>query len=177
MPSTFRCVLWLAKTPVTEKEACEGCGALVAASDGQTHRYIAASPGCWAVFEQVLAREFGDYRYAKLHRVTVDAYAAQHPGTPSPQSIQSVAVHLVGLYVYLELDEPPHRATLAIQRAASSREKFRWLEPPAKWGPGTIFDVLAAEDPAPHELAVQRWAKSVWESWSEHHAVVRQWAK
>jgi hypothetical protein len=31
-----------------------------------------------------------------------DAYAAQHPGTPSPQAIQSVAVHLLALYAVLE---------------------------------------------------------------------------
>ena len=36
------------------------------------------------------------------HQLTVDAYAIQHPGKPSAQSIQSVCVHLISLYASLE---------------------------------------------------------------------------
>ena len=82
---------------------CVGCGALVPEIEGPTHRYLGASPGCWAVYGEVLEKEYGDYlRYAPVHRLTVDAYAAQHPGVPSPQSIQSVAVHLIRLHLVLE---------------------------------------------------------------------------
>ena len=64
--------------------ACTGCGALVPDTPGPTHRYIGASPQCWALFGEVLAREYSDFRYASVHQLTVDSYAAQHPGTPSP---------------------------------------------------------------------------------------------
>ena len=73
---------------------CAGCGALVPVTDGPTHPYIGASPGCWAIYGEVLAREYGEYAYPPVHRLTVDAYAAQHPGVPSRRSIQSVAIHL-----------------------------------------------------------------------------------
>lgn len=77
---------------------CVGCGALVPEIEGPTHRYLGAPPGCWAVYGEVLEKEYGDCsRYALNHRLTVDA--AQHPGVPSPQSIQSVAVHLIRLYL------------------------------------------------------------------------------
>ena len=78
-------------------EACFGCGALVPKKNGPTHQYIGASPGCWEIFGEVLAKEYEEYDYPPVHRLTVDAYAAQHPGTPSKKSIQSVAIHVIGL--------------------------------------------------------------------------------
>ncbi len=74
--------------------SCFSCGALAPDIDGPVHRYMDSSPGCWALFGEVLAREYSDYNYASHHRLTVDAYAVQHPGKPSPPSIGSVAVHL-----------------------------------------------------------------------------------
>src|SRR5512145_2280867 len=90
-------------TMVAKKIPCIGCGARVAEGSGSAHPYIGASPGCWALYGEVLAREYTDPRYGTAHQLTVDAYAAQHPGTPSPQSIQSVTIHLVGLYIVFEL--------------------------------------------------------------------------
>ncbi|MDH3581190.1 MAG: DUF5946 family protein [Hyphomicrobiales bacterium] len=82
---------------------CPDCGANVPVSDGPTHAYLGASAGCWAVFGEVLAKEFEDQRFFAVHQFTVDAYAAQHPGKPERRSIQSVAVHLAGLHLALDL--------------------------------------------------------------------------
>lgn len=155
---------------------CIGCGALVPGGDGPTHRYIGASPGCWALFGEVLAREYSDFRFARTHRLTVDAYAAQHPGEPSPRSIQSVAVHLVGLHVTFDQGYSPEEATRALQHAATGKRDFVWLEPPASLGAVTILEVHAAPDPIEHAERVHRWARSVWDAWSAHHATVRRWA-
>ncbi|MFP4324147.1 MAG: DUF5946 family protein [Anaerolineales bacterium] len=38
--------------------------------------------GCWALFSDVLARD-----YMRLHHHTVDTYTMQHPGQPTPQTI------------------------------------------------------------------------------------------
>jgi uncharacterized protein DUF5946 len=62
-------------------EPCPGCGAVLPPSSGPTHEYIGASPACWAVFGEVLAAEYGDRTFWPAHHITVDAYAAQHPGT------------------------------------------------------------------------------------------------
>lgn len=156
---------------------CSGCGALVADVDGPMHKYIGASPGCWAIFGEVLAKEYTDFaRYAPIHRLTVDVYAAQHPGAPSRQSIQSVAVHLVGLCVVLERGLDFAQATDAIRQTLKRRAEFVWLDPPAPSDWLTILDVAGAQDLAGHESVVRRWAESVWEAWSPHHATVRRWA-
>lgn len=86
---------------------CFSCGALVPQTAGPTHRYMESSPGCWSVYGEVLVREYTDALYASLHRLTVDAYAVQHPGRPSPQSIQSVAVHLISLCLILDRGGAP----------------------------------------------------------------------
>ena len=128
-------------------EICGGCGAALPAVEGPVHRYMTSSPACWAAYGAVLAREYGDRRYARLHRMSVDAYAVQHPGTESPQAIQSVAVHLSRLCLVLEEGfsmEQANDAMLAIQTVEG---KFRWLEPPANRGEITVAEVLAATTP------------------------------
>ncbi len=156
---------------------CIGCGALVPEIEGPTHRYLGASPGCWAVYGEVLEREYGDYlRYAPVHRLTVDAYAAQHPGVPSPQSIQSVAVHLILLHLVLEHGLRPERANAAMQWTVSRSKDFVWLDPPVSPGKITILDVRDAKDPTEHIERVREWARSVWEAWAPHHDMVRRWA-
>src|SRR5678816_4348633 len=57
---------------------CIGCGGLVPQMDGPTHRYMDSSPGCWHVYGEVLAREYGDQAFRVAHRLTVDSYAVQH---------------------------------------------------------------------------------------------------
>lgn len=155
---------------------CPGCGALFADGDGPTHAYIGASPGCWALFGEILAKEYGEYRYPDVHRLTVDTYAVQHPGAPSPQSIQSVAVHLISLHLVLEKGLNTQRATKALQRAVAESKHFVWLTPPPSTGNMTIQDVAKAQTLAEHVDLVERWARTVWRAWSDHHATVRRWA-
>jgi len=157
--------------------ACIGCGALVPDTDGPTHPYIGASPGCWALFGEVLAKEYGEYQYPGVHRLTVDAYAVQHPGAPSRRSIQSVASHLISLYCVVELGLQAPEANRALQRAARSRSLFIWLTPPVSRGVVTIVDVARAKDLAEHEQWVRLWATCVWQAWSPQHATVKGWAQ
>jgi hypothetical protein len=158
-------------------ETCWGCGAPVPTADLSGQRYIGASSGCWAVYGTVLAREYDEWRYPAIHRLTVDTYSVQHPGTPSRQSIQSVAGHLIGLFVVLELGWLPTQATQAIRNAVERSDQFVWLEPPQKRGDVTIVDVVKSTTLAEHEQAVQRWARSVWQSWRVHHSTIQQWAR
>jgi hypothetical protein len=72
--------------------ACVGCAAMVPDIDGPTHRYIGASPGCWALYGELAEKEAGDFRYVRSHQLTVDAYCAQHPGVPSPQAVRWLEV-------------------------------------------------------------------------------------
>jgi hypothetical protein len=155
---------------------CSECGVPVPDVAGLTHRYTGASPDCWAIFGEVTEREYGDYRYARVHQLTVDAYCVQHPGVPSPQTIQSVAVHLIGFYLRLEHGLRPERVAAACQRAASGKRRFVWLEPLASLGEIVVSYVRDAQDPAEHEERVREWARSAWVAWSPHHETVRRWA-
>jgi len=140
-------------------ERCAGCGATVPRSDGPTHEYIGASPGCWAIFTQL-----------GTNQLIVDAYAAQHPGTPSRRSIQSVAVHLISLLMQLEHGADPARARDAIRAALAIAYRFVWLDPPAWDNALTIVDVRDA-------AGARAWAESVWRAWAPHHDTVRAWAE
>lgn len=155
---------------------CPGCGALFPDTAGATHRYMECSPGCWAAYGEVLAREYSDPTlFGRVHRLTVDAFAVQHPGRPSPQSIQSVAVHLISLCLQLEHDATPPEATKAIQEGSRTKTRYVWLPPPEFPGAVTVADVNAATSASAHETLVRQWAGAVWSAWSAHHAAVRAW--
>jgi hypothetical protein len=161
---------------MVELQRCPGCGALLPETDGPTHPYLGASAACWAVYSEVLAKEYGEYRYPSCHQLTVDTYSIQHPGTPSRRSIQSVAVHLISLHLVLERGHSSEEATEGIRRALGHGKDFVWLEPPSPFGDLTILDVRKAPDYAQHEATVKRWAESVWLAWSPHRETIRGWA-
>ena len=157
--------------------ACIGCQAQVPDSDGPTHAYVGASPGCWAIFGDVRAREYALPGYGTVgHRLTTDAYMVQHPGVEGRQSSQSVWVHLVGLYLVLEGGLTPEQTTAAIAKLLMRDPSFAWLTPPADSGALTIVDVAAAQDAGAHVATVQRWADVVWQSWAAAHQQVRAFA-
>ena len=156
---------------------CPGCGALVPEVEAPGHRYIGCAPGCWALFGEVLAREYSDFRYARAHRLTVDTYAVQHPGTPTPQSIASVSLHLLRLYWMLELGHGGEFASDLMRRATRHKSEFTWLEPPATLGTLTVLDVHRASGPEEHVERVRAWALDVWRAWAKHHETIRHRAQ
>lgn len=134
-----------------------------------------SSPACWAVYGELLAREYSDQAYFQVHRLSVDAYAVQHPGRPGPQAIQSVAVHLIRLCLLLERGLPMQRANDAMLKASEREDLYVWLEPPASRGSVTVTNVVLATSVDAHMAAVRRWAESAWQAWSAHHAIIRSW--
>jgi len=82
------------------------------------------------------------------HRLSVDCHAAQHPGKPSPQAIQSVGVHLVALCLTLE-----HGMTVEQVRPVMgelSKGRFfepKWLAPVPSHDRMTITGLLGAQTP------------------------------
>ncbi|WP_298819519.1 DUF5946 family protein [uncultured Chloroflexus sp.] len=157
---------------------CYGCGALVSDLPGEPHRYIGASAGCWEIYGEILAKEYGSYDDLEtVHRLTVDTYAVQHPGKPSRQSIQSVNTHLISLYLVLENGYTGKEATRAIRNVLTYANKFVWLEPPVPNGQITVLDVVKAQDIAAHQELVHKWARSVWQAWSAYHHVIQRLAR
>jgi hypothetical protein len=144
-------------------EVCEDCGAIVAGG----------MAGCLKLFEEILVREFSDYRYGRAHRLTVDAYALQHPDRYM-RSGKSFAAHLTGMWAALE-----HEDALAMNRVVQ-----KWLSSnpridkpahlPEHRGELTVSYIHSAPDAEEHVNRVKKWARDVWAAWAEHHDLARQ---
>lgn len=158
-------------------EACPGCGARHAPlPHDEPHRSIVATPACWAAFGELLAREFQDVAYGRVHRHTVDVYRVQHPGEDDRRQRQSVALHLIGLCQWLEHGLESDRLNAVAQRLAEADRPWPWLDPPSEFDM-TVQDVLVARDSAEHVDLVRRWAATTWDAWADHHEVIRRWAR
>ena len=156
-------------------EPCIGCGAEFPETDGPTHRYLESSAGCWACYGEILEREFSDLDYYAVHRLSVDTYALQHPGQPSPQTIQSAALHAMSLCAIFENGVELSAAGKVLQQGAKHKDRFEWLTPPTSRGTVTVADVHQAQSAVEHADLVHKWAESVWSAWSEHHPTFRTW--
>lgn len=154
---------------------CFSCGGVYPDIDGPVHRYMSSTPGCWSVYGEVLAREYSDPAYFDVHRLTVDAYAVQHPGATDRQSIQSVGVHLIRLCLFLEHGLTAENANNAMLEAGKNKHSFVFLEPPRNFGTITAADVYKAKSVKEHKAIVKEWAKTAWDAWSIHHGTIHQW--
>ena len=164
-----------------DQELCPGCAARLPRSDGPTHRYIGASPACWALFSALVNGGEPPLAPAPLNGLIVDAYAAQHPGTPSPQAIQSVAIHLLTLYGVLARGVQPEQAQWIRQRAlrkgrTARHDRFHWLTPlPAAGGP-TIAGVAGGPTPEARAAAAADYVQQVWARWAaQHEPTIARW--
>jgi len=145
-------------------EPCGGCGLPVAGG----------TAGCQALMDELLARDFSNVAYFRVHRLMVDTYALQHPDRYCV-SAKSLAAHLTGLCWTLERDG---------SRAVGSEPLRRWLdgktgldkpELPSRRGARTIADVHGLTDPEAYARALDLWARATWEAYAPLHARARSW--
>jgi hypothetical protein len=151
---------------------CYGCGALVPDVMWPSHRYVGASPGCWAIYAEVAGGGLLPPLPTPYGALVVDAYMAQHPGVPGPQSTQSVWVHLIALQLVLEGDWPASQLVRIRKTVGELYPALPWLEPPAFRGAVTFPDLDEASDGPLDDLA-RRWVDGVWAAWEDHHGAVR----
>ena len=159
-----------------EIAVCPGCGSRLPAVEGPVHAYMTSSPACWAAFNAVMAREYSDPGLMAVHRLSVDAWAVQHPGDGSRRAIQSVGLHLARLMVQIERGLEGEAANAAMLDFAARKGDLPELPPRASYAM-TVADVVDAEAPDAHSAAVRRWAGSVWAAWSDQHDFIRGWAQ
>ena len=146
---------------------CDECGAAV--SGGRA--------ACQTLFDEVLAREFGDFRYGRIHRLTVDAYALQHPADYM-HSAKSYAAHLTGMYAALEGHSGAETNQAVQQWLNGPKGLKRPPEPPQRQrGALTVAHVHEAVDPEGHVRRVREWAQSIWDAWRDYHQVAKRWVE
>lgn len=145
-------------------ERCCGCGGRFPVAGGTTHPYMLASPGCWSAYGEVLACEYQDGAlFTACHRLTVDAYALQHPGVAGDRrAVQSVWLHFASLEAVFGRGCSHAGATGVMKRLAG--RAFPPL-PPAPAHAITVAD-LTATDPRAHVAWTERWARAAYGSWA-----------
>jgi hypothetical protein len=167
--------------PPQYAEPCPGCRAMLVPLDGPIHRYIGASPACWALYTALQSGGEPPMLPAPAGALLVDAYAAQHPGVPSPQAIQSVAVHLLTLHGVLARGVGVERALwlrleALNERSGPRRGRFAWLEPPDFAGSPNVAAVVAEPTPAARTAALTHYVESVYHIWAAVHGpVIAAW--
>ncbi len=157
-------------------------------SSGGLFRYGVNSPECNAAFGQLLTHE---YEQGCFNKHSPQAYAVQHPPHLVVQrergiedrfiaaSRQSVAIHLVWLYLMLETDLAPLVAGAAVQRVLASgvklEDEYAKLTVPESLGDITVVDVLKACNDQEHWQLLDAWNRSAWKAWEKDHGLVREW--
>ncbi|MEW6323448.1 MAG: DUF5946 family protein [Acidobacteriota bacterium] len=160
---------------------CPGCAAELPIVDGPTHRYIGASPACWALFTGLTTGGSPPVAASPLTPLLVDAYAVQHHGRCCPQAIQSVAVHLLTLYGVLDRQIAPSRALwIRMQAVRPGRcpkhERFEWLEPPDFSRGPSVAAVAAGANPEARARLAEQYVRDVWARWARpHRTTVSAW--
>ncbi len=154
-----------------DRARCKMCGATIPTG----------SSSCRDLFGTVLAREYSEPGFARVHLLTVDCYALQHSEEHGPRSN---AFHLLRLCNQLEHGAPSQLGRAPDRRTARRLERLYSqlprLEPPVSRGRETIASVALAPSVEEHGARVRAWARSVWRAWAAHHdwarAEARRWA-
>jgi len=156
-------------------EKCNSCGAETPLSNtGVTHAYLNSSPGCWARYGEVLAREYSDQRYFSVHALTVDAYTLQHPGQESSKTRNSLNLHLASLYAYYHKHVELHELSSLKGHLVNFKNQFQWLPPPKDLGSITVNRIWGANTAQQHRERVIEWGEIVLDCWSEYHDYIEK---
>ncbi len=134
---------------------------------------VSDGAGCQALFDEVLERNFRDYRFALSHRLVVDAYCLQHPDAYCASS-KSLMAHLGGLCCAFEHGAAPE-VYEALRRSLDGTVALERPPLPAARGALTIAEVRGTPDPDTHARAAERWARTVWEAYADLQPLARCW--
>lgn len=166
-------------------ETCPGCRVKLPKLEieGNTHPYIGASASCWALFANLWGGGEPTLAPFPMHPLIHDAYCVQHHGTPSPQAIQSVAIHALCLYGVLNRGVEPNRTKwirdrLLREMKIHRHERYEWLEPPEFEECITIANIVQEPTPERRTEKAQSYIEDVWHLWQKDHAdTLSRWYK
>ncbi len=154
---------------------CPGCKAMVMDIELPAHRYLGTIPGCWNIYRKVISQDNLKDESTSIRQLIVAAYFAQHPGKESVITTQSLAIHLIRLYFFFELNQSLDKLTLETQKAFTNSSDYHWLTPPSNLGRVTIVDVFKSSNTEVLEDKVLVWAETTWHAWSKYHPIIKRW--
>ena len=150
-------------------ETCPGCGGAFEQIEGPIHAYMTSSPACWAAFGRLMAAEYEQAVLMAVHRLSVDAFAVQHPGDPADRrAVQSVGLHLARLYHTLRLTSDGIATNRPMLDFTERKADLPQLAPPPAFAM-TMADVEPAIGGPDHAATVRRWAASALDDWTHAH--------
>ncbi len=101
---------------------CPGCGLTAPETGDDPPAEHVASAACYRLYGQLLARDYSDAGYYRAaHQMVVDAYAAQHAGGTSRREVQSVALCLMTLCLFVEAGVDPAQGPRLHQQLVANR--------------------------------------------------------
>jgi hypothetical protein len=152
---------------------CNGCRSQFyqeVESNENPHPYIGASHACWFLYSQILAKEFENQDYFAIHRVTVDAYAAQHIGDQTDRRArQSANLHLIALWLFFEEKKSVTTILEFLKKATAIKRDWPVINAVKQPSWITVQDVALAQTAEQHVLVVTQWGKSVLAAYTDQH--------
>ncbi|MFQ5633006.1 MAG: DUF5946 family protein [bacterium] len=134
---------------------------------------IQSKQKCKEIFDATLVKEFSDFRYAKVHRLTVDAYSLQHPDEYMV-SPKSYAAHLTGMCCAMGYGNDRDLLRI-LQKWLNGKKQLQKPPLPENFGSLTISHIANAKDGAEHEKLVYEWALDAWNAYSGYHELAKDW--
>ncbi len=129
--------------------------------------------GCHALFDEISAQRYADFRYGAVYNLSFDTYCMQHV-EPYCRSAKSYAAHLTRLCCGIEFEGNQH-VYAAIPRWLNGTVPLKKPEVLTFRGSLTVVDLFEAEDGLAHQILVRQWANEVWQAYSSQHEIAREW--
>ncbi len=158
---------------------CIACGARVPSiPDAEQSSATVVATGCRELFTRILTEPEGPRGSLEYRLLTSAAWALQHPGRKSADSIREVNAQLITLCAALDYRIRSEAVTeLASHAIRRYRPDFTWLEPPRWPGPLTVADVAEEQDPDSRLELARDWALGVYRAWESYHDIVKGYLK
>ena len=153
-----------------DASTCPSCGFESAVSPDAIEPPFRASAECYAAYQELSAYGLQRARADFLHQEAVDAYAAQHPGTPAKPI--STWFALVGLHLALDRGYTGREVQRAHMRLGRRKRTWPVLPRPTDLTCMTAADVMRHPPGDARDESVLRWAGEVWQCWASAHQTI-----
>jgi hypothetical protein len=131
---------------------------------------LSEAQNCQALYDELSLYTIARGREEFIHQHAVDAYAAQHV-TESTKPI-ALAAALIGLYLFAEKNYSGLRVQQVHMQLGNRMKQWPLFPAPKRRAELTVADVLRTPEGEERDEMIRRWAREVWELWSERHAEV-----